>query len=113
MIREPQSVADEATVGETRFASLAAQAPAMPWNGPLSRRRVYRRCRVPLDGVKQIRAATGVTVNDVVLAACSDALGRYLTTWARSWLPISCFGPWCRRRSGPITSTRSSAIGWR
>lgn len=78
MIREPGSVADEATVWGDTLASLAAQAPAMPWNGPLSRRRVYRRCHVPLDGIKQVRAATGKTVNDVVLAACSDALGRYL-----------------------------------
>ena len=79
MIREPKVVADEATAwGDTR-STLASQAPAMPWNAPLSRRRVYTRCRVPLDGIKQVRAATGVTVNDVVLAACSDALGRYLT----------------------------------
>jgi WS/DGAT/MGAT family acyltransferase len=77
-IRQPQSVADEATAWGDTLSSLAAQAPAMPWNGPLSRRRVYRRCRVPLDGIKQVRAATGATVNDVVLAACSDALGRYL-----------------------------------
>lgn len=78
MIREPQVVADEAALWGDTLSSLAAQAPAMPWNGPLSTRRVYRRCRVPLDGIKQVRAATGATVNDVVLAACSDALGRYL-----------------------------------
>ncbi len=78
MIREPKVVAEEATVWGDTLSTLAAQAPAMPWNAPLSRRRVYTRRHVPLDGIKQVRAATGATVNDVVLAACSDALGRYL-----------------------------------
>ena len=76
MIREPKIVAKEAAVWGDTLSTLAAQAPAMPWNTPLSRRRVYTRRHVALDGIKQVRAATGVTVNDVVLAASTDALGR-------------------------------------
>ncbi len=78
MLRQPGAVTDRATTWGDTLSELAASAPAMRWNGPLSSRRAYARCRVGLDEVKRVRAATGTTTNDVVLAVCADALGRYL-----------------------------------
>lgn len=53
-------------------------APRVSFNGPLSSRRVYATCSVPLAQVKEVRRVHGVSVNDVVLAVVAGALRRYL-----------------------------------
>ena len=53
-------------------------APRTRFNGAISARRSVAFARVPLAQVKAIRKATGVTVNDVVLAICAGTLRRYL-----------------------------------
>ena len=53
-------------------------APRVSFNGPLSSRRVYATASVPLDQVKAVRRAHGVTVNDVVLAVVAGALRRWM-----------------------------------
>ncbi|NLA35595.1 MAG: wax ester/triacylglycerol synthase family O-acyltransferase [Actinobacteria bacterium] len=53
-------------------------APRTPWNGSISPQRSVAFARISLDEAKAVKAALGVTVNDVVLATVSGALRRYL-----------------------------------
>jgi WS/DGAT/MGAT family acyltransferase len=66
-------------------ASLLPGAPRTPWSGALSTTRHVAFASAPLDDVKQVKNAFGVTVNDAVLAACTLMLRRYLV--ARDALP--------------------------
>jgi WS/DGAT/MGAT family acyltransferase len=58
--------------------AMLFSAPRTSFNRALTADRAVAFGRVPLSTVKEIKAAFGVTVNDVVLAACSRALGQYL-----------------------------------
>ena len=60
-------------------------APRTSLNGALRPERRFALVSLPLDDVKHVRAALGVTVNDVVLALVAGALRRYLD--ARGELP--------------------------
>jgi diacylglycerol O-acyltransferase len=53
-------------------------APESPFNASLSPRRSVGYARNSLDAVKRIRESLGGTINDVVLAACTEALRNYL-----------------------------------
>ncbi len=53
-------------------------APRTSFNGPLTPRRIFATCTLPLDEIKHVRHVHGVSVNDVVLAIVAGAL--------RSWL---------------------------
>jgi WS/DGAT/MGAT family acyltransferase len=74
------------TMGRTALArpgsrgGLASlfEAPATPFNGALTPHRSVAFADVAFDDLKTIKRAFGTTINDVVLAACCDAL--------RSWL---------------------------
>ena len=59
-------------------AVLPFSAPRSMLNRALTPERAVAFGRVPLAVIKEIKAAYGVTVNDVVLAACTYALGEYL-----------------------------------
>ncbi len=61
------------------LASMAVKPEPVSWNTAVSPHRRWRPARVSLDRVKAIKADAGVTVNDVVVAACSCALRRFLT----------------------------------
>ena len=63
-----------ATVAEDRLF-----APRLSINRPVGRNRRFRGVRIPLADVKEVRAAFGGTVNDVVLAGVSGGLARLLT----------------------------------
>ncbi|GGO09348.1 WS/DGAT/MGAT family O-acyltransferase [Microbispora bryophytorum] len=52
--------------------------PRTPFSGPISRHRRFAFGQLPLDEVKRIKNASGVTVNDVVMAMCATALRRWL-----------------------------------
>ena len=56
----------------------ARDVPSMPWNAPIGSRRRLAFARLPMSGVRRIRAARGGTVNDVVLCALAGGLHRYL-----------------------------------
>ncbi|SEH01994.1 acyltransferase, WS/DGAT/MGAT [Nonomuraea solani] len=56
----------------------ALPAPKTPFSGPLSGHRRFAFASLPLEEIKQVRKAFGVTVNDVVMAVCAGALRRWL-----------------------------------
>ncbi|TMR94503.1 WS/DGAT/MGAT family O-acyltransferase [Nonomuraea basaltis] len=53
-------------------------APKTPFSGPVSQHRRFAFVSLPLEEIKQVRKAFGVTVNDVVMAVCAGALRRWL-----------------------------------
>lgn len=63
--------------GIRRGAALF-RTPPTPWNGSLTTNRVFATARLPLDDLKAVRHATGVSLNDVFLAVCAGALRAYL-----------------------------------
>ena len=63
---------------QTALPSLLTPAPSTPFNGPLSTERRFAWHALPFAEIRAIRSAFGGTVNDVVLAILSGALGRYL-----------------------------------
>ncbi len=52
--------------------------PVLPWNGAITPHRRVAFAELSLASVKEVRAALGGTVNDVVLAATTGAVRRYL-----------------------------------
>jgi WS/DGAT/MGAT family acyltransferase len=54
------------------------RAPPLPFNRPITQHRRWAFRTLPLSEVKQIKSATGCTVNDVVMALCAGALRRWL-----------------------------------
>ena len=52
--------------------------PRTPFNATISGHRRFEYRSVPLEHIKQLKAASGATVNDVVMALCAGALRRYL-----------------------------------
>jgi WS/DGAT/MGAT family acyltransferase len=81
-LRRPAAARD--AVRRLRDAAFSAvqlatrDVPAMPWNAPIGRARGLAFTRIPLAGVKKIRALRGGTVNDVVLCVLAGGLHRYL-----------------------------------
>lgn len=70
-----------------RGTAMAAPltAPRTPFNATITGRRVVSVADLDLAEVKEVKAATGATVNDVVLGLAGGALRRYLQ--ARDALP--------------------------
>ncbi len=63
---------------ERQHVTLPFQAPRSRFNGPLTPSRAVAFCSMPIDEVRTVRRAHGVTFNDVVLAVCTGALRRSL-----------------------------------
>jgi len=63
--------------------SVLKPAPPTPFNGPLSTGRGFAWQELPFAEVRAVKSALGGTVNDVVLAVLSGALGRYLRARGR------------------------------
>jgi WS/DGAT/MGAT family acyltransferase len=85
---------DTVREGEEAPPLFDTNAPATPFDRALSHRRVVAYGGASLSHVKQIKNAFGVTVNDVVLAACSLALRRYLEAHdALPDAPLVCLVP--------------------
>ncbi|HEY4397319.1 MAG TPA: wax ester/triacylglycerol synthase family O-acyltransferase [Acidimicrobiia bacterium] len=57
-------------------------APRSAYNAPLTEARQVSTAQVDLEDVRQIKDAAGVTINDVVLAVCADALRGHLDAHA-------------------------------
>ena len=81
-LRAPRQVAGalrDSLVGIGAFAWAGlSPAPPSPFNVPIGPHRRFTWVRGDLDQFKAIKDALGGTVNDVVLAAVSGALGRFL-----------------------------------
>jgi hypothetical protein len=60
------------------IGALPVGAPSTPLNRTITPHRRVAFRRVPLDDVKQVKNAYGVTVNDVVMAMSAGALRRWL-----------------------------------
>jgi diacylglycerol O-acyltransferase len=60
-------------------------APTTPLNTQITAHRKFAFISLPLDEVKEVKNAFGVSVNDVVMAMCAGALRRWLL--ARNALP--------------------------
>jgi diacylglycerol O-acyltransferase len=67
-----------ASVGATTWAGINAPAPDSPFNVDIGPHRRYTFVDADLEQFKAIKDSLGGTLNDVVLAAVSLALGRYL-----------------------------------
>src|SRR5271157_1338531 len=67
-----------ASIGATTVAGINAPAPASPFNVDIGPHRRYTFLDADLAQFKAIKDSLGGTLNDVVLASVSLALGRYL-----------------------------------
>jgi diacylglycerol O-acyltransferase / wax synthase len=54
------------------------RAPKTPFNAPITPHRRFAFCALPLAEVKAVKTASGLTVNDVVMALATGALRRWL-----------------------------------
>ena len=83
LLRAPRRVAIQlkdsiASVGATTLAGISAPAPPSPFNVDIGPHRRYTFLDADLAQFKAIKDSLGGTLNDVVLASVSLALGRYL-----------------------------------
>jgi WS/DGAT/MGAT family acyltransferase len=81
LLRAPRHVlgaAVESLAAAGTFARAGFAAPPSPFNVEIGPYRRFAVVRAELSDFKAIKDALGGTVNDVVLAAVSGALGRYL-----------------------------------
>jgi diacylglycerol O-acyltransferase / wax synthase len=82
VFRAPRRVASGLRDGAVGMGALAwtglNAAPATPYNGPIGPHRRYTWVRSDLGDLKAIKNELSGTVNDVVLATVSGALGRHL-----------------------------------
>jgi len=67
-------------IGDALIQHSPGRAPATPFNRNVSPHRRIALRSVPLDVVKAVKNAAGMTVNDVVMAVCAGALRRWLST---------------------------------
>jgi diacylglycerol O-acyltransferase len=63
---------------QTEHSSVAFQAPQTIFNQPISAARRFAAQSWPMERLEKVRAMTGATLNDVMLAMCSGALRNYL-----------------------------------
>jgi len=83
LLRAPRRVVSQvkesiASVGATTLAGISAPAPPSPFNVDIGPHRRYTFLDAELARFKAIKDSLGGTLNDVVLASVSLALGRYL-----------------------------------
>src|SRR5262245_47023841 len=83
MLRAPrraisQVVGGLTSIGATTLAGINAPAPERPFNVDIGPHRRYTFVDADLDRFKAIKDSIGGTLNDVVLAAVTLTLGRYL-----------------------------------
>src|SRR3954469_12903951 len=78
----PQLPVIDRLLGRDRNVLLSAtglRAPATPFNRSIGPHRRFAFRSVPFESVRAVKSAAGVSVNDVVMAACAGALRRWLT----------------------------------
>jgi diacylglycerol O-acyltransferase len=104
MLRGPRRALDkvtEAVSAAGSFVSAGLRAPRSPLNVEIGPHRRFTWVRASLRDLKQVKDQLGGTVNDVVLAAVSGALGRHLRSHGhstaglelRAMVPVSLHSP--------------------
>lgn len=73
-----RSIGSDADVNPPELPRMVV--PRTPFSGPISEHRRFAFGELPLDEVKRVKNAFGVTVNDVVMAMCATALRRWLAS---------------------------------
>lgn len=82
-------------------SSVAGFAPATPFNGSLTADRTVAFAHCRLDDLKQVRRVFGTTINDVVLAATTLSMRRYLLArHLQADQPLVASVPVAARRQG-------------
>ena len=87
VVRGPRRALDKVTdslEAAGSFAWSGIAAPASPFNVEIGPHRKFTWVRASLRDLKQVKDQLGGTVNDVVLAAVSGALGSYLRSHGHS-----------------------------
>ncbi|MDR3664831.1 MAG: wax ester/triacylglycerol synthase family O-acyltransferase [Mycobacterium sp.] len=64
--------------GGPKISLPTLSAPPTPWNKPITGHRRFAMRTASLENVKRLKAATGGTVNDIVMAICAGGLRQYL-----------------------------------
>ncbi len=78
-VKAPAAAMDAVlNVGRTLW-TMAAQPRPAPWNVAITQHRRWRLARVPLDEARRTSRLAGCTLNDVVVAGCTNALRRFLS----------------------------------
>ena len=57
---------------------MAAKPQPAPWNTDVTTHRRWRRTTLALNDIHQVKTATGVSFNDVIVAGCAAGLRRFL-----------------------------------
>lgn len=93
------------------------RAPATPFNRPITPHRRLAVRSVDLDSVKKVKAAFGVSVNDVVMAMCAGALRHWLAdhhalpdTPLIAMIPVSVRDPASKAAMGNKVSAMLAAL---
>ena len=68
----------EASADNRPSAALPFTAPKVKWSGAITPHRSVAFGKATLDDMRHIKSTFGTTVNDVVLAACTQTLRQYL-----------------------------------
>jgi WS/DGAT/MGAT family acyltransferase len=107
--RSEQAEAVDEQLGRISLPTI--QAPPTPWNKSIGPHRRFAMRSESLSNIKQLKDATGGTVNDVVMAICAGALREYLLRHdalpdapLRAMVPVSIrtgdeVDPWTNRVS--------------
>ncbi len=69
---------DSQSEARSRVSLPITPAPPTPWNKTVSPHRRFAMRSTSLSNLKQLKNATGGTLNDVVMAVCAGALRQYL-----------------------------------
>lgn len=92
----------------------ATPAPRTPWNKAITPHRRFAMRTASLENIKRLKAATGATVNDIVMAICAGGLRQYLLAHhalpdrpLRAMVPVSIRtgdedDPWTNRVSAVV-----------
>ena len=100
--------------GRSAVSLPVTPAPPTPWNKAISPNRRFAMRSASLDNLKQLKNATGGTLNDVVMAICTGALRQYLIEHdalpeapLRAMVPVSIrtgkeADPWTNRVSAIV-----------
>ncbi|QLL06825.1 wax ester/triacylglycerol synthase family O-acyltransferase [Mycobacterium vicinigordonae] len=110
--RTIETVRARRKAGRPGFAEAFA-APSAPFNAPFTTRREFAFITCDLDQIKTVKAAFGVTVNDVYLAVCSGAVRSYLQQHGKLTAePLSAVVPVAIRPPGAEVDWGNQVTTW-